>query len=148
MHFSPLLTLTISLMLGCTAKSLMPEGTSPGAAVSPLGRPTGMGMGALMVVRGTQSRVRVMAIWLSSDALMSFPLDGKKSEVMLELWWRKEPNSLFLRFSVMEVPCREGSLGLSLDIAGGRVETWYRFMRSSVLPVASRTFPLPSGLSM
>ena len=36
---SPLLTLNITFLLGWTAKALMPEGTAPGGAVSPLGRP-------------------------------------------------------------------------------------------------------------
>src|SRR5699024_9459052 len=39
MHFSPLPTLSMSFMLGCTAKSFTPDGEPPGGAVSPLGLP-------------------------------------------------------------------------------------------------------------
>lgn len=139
MHFSPLPTLTMSLLLGCTEKSLMPEGTSPGPAVSPEGRPWGLGMGALIVERAVQSRVRVMAIVLSSAALRSFARVGKYRAVMLEEWWRREPSSLFLEFSVIEIPVRLGILAAIFDGAGGAVEREYRLMRSSVAPVANVT---------
>ena len=145
MHFSPLPIDNISFMDGCTAKSLIPDGTSPGPAVSPLGRPWGLGIGALMEERAIQSLVLVMAMVLSSAALRSFALVGKCNAVMLDEWWSKDPNSLFLAFSVMEVPCRLGNLSFEDEGAGGHSDSEKTLMRSSVLPVASVILPL--GLS-
>ena len=71
MHLSPRPTLSISFCEGWTAKSLMPAGISPGPAVSPDGRDCGLGMGALMDESTVQSRVRLMAMVLSSAALNS-----------------------------------------------------------------------------
>lgn len=74
----------MSFMLGCTAKSLTPAGEPPGGAVSPLGRPRALGIGALIVERTVQSRVRTTAMVLSSDDERSFDLEGKYSALILE----------------------------------------------------------------
>src|SRR5437763_13733409 len=76
-HRSPLLTLTISFMLGCTAKSLTPAGTIPCGAVSPLGWPKAFGRGDLTVEIVVRSLVREMAIELSSEEDSSFDRVGK-----------------------------------------------------------------------
>jgi len=75
-----------------------------------------------MVERGVQSRVRVMVMVLSSPELNSLLRDGKYNAVTLDEWWRRDPSSLFLEFSVMEVPWRVGSCGLDFEGAGGVVE--------------------------
>jgi len=110
-------------MLGCTAKSLMPAGTSPGAAVSPLGLPTGLGIGALIVDSTVQSRVRRMAMVLSSDADINFDRVGKYNALMLEEWWRREPISRFLGFSITVFPAKFGRAGFA-PAFGGIVESW------------------------
>lgn len=69
-------------MLGCTAKSFTPLGALPNGAVSPLGLPTGFGMGTLIELNRLQSLVRVTAIVLSSDELMSLLLFGKNNAVI------------------------------------------------------------------
>lgn len=98
-----------------------------------------------MVDRAVQSRVRTMAMVLSSAELSSLLRVGKYRAVMLDEWWSSDPSSLFFGFSVMEPPLREGSLGCSFDDAGGgAVEMEYRFIRSSVLPVASVTLDVSS----
>ncbi len=74
----------MSFMLGCTAKSLTPAGEAPGGAVSPLGRPKALGIGALILESTVQSRVRTTAMVLSSEADRSFDLDGKYSALILE----------------------------------------------------------------
>src|SRR5262249_19649204 len=79
MHRSLLLTLIISSMLGCMAKSLTPEGTPQEAAVSPLGRPRALGIGALILESRDQSRVLVTATVESSDEDRSFDRVGKAS---------------------------------------------------------------------
>jgi hypothetical protein len=74
----------MSFILGCTAKAFTPLGVPPIGAVSPLGLPTGFGIGALIVLNKLQSLVLVTAIVLSSAELKSFPLVGKCKAVMLE----------------------------------------------------------------
>ncbi len=83
----------MSLALGCTAISLTPAGTSPAAAVSPLGLPAGFGTGALIVESTVQSRTRVMAMELSVDADSSLPRLANVSVLTEEEWWSREPSS-------------------------------------------------------
>lgn len=71
-------------MLGWTAKPLTPAGVPPNAAVSPLGRPSGFGLGTLMADNSDQSLVRVTAIEESSDAEMSLDLVGKERAVIVD----------------------------------------------------------------
>jgi UDP-N-acetylglucosamine transferase subunit ALG13 len=74
----------MSFVLGCTAKSLTPLGAPPKGAVSPLGLPTGLGIGTFMEDNKLQSLVRVIAIVLSSAELSSLLLLGKYRAVMLD----------------------------------------------------------------
>jgi len=136
MLFSPLPTVTINFILGCMAKSFTPAGTSPGAAVSPLGLPAGLGIGTLMVDRTVQSRVREIATVLSSAAEKSLPFVGKCSLVTAREWWSRVPSSRFLGFSTMAVLERAGTLCRDF-VPGGVADMLYRFIRSSEPPVAS-----------
>jgi len=97
--FSPLLTLIMTLELGCIAKSFTPVDTSPGAAVSPLGLPTGTGIGALSVEMTLQSLFfDATAMVLSSAAERSFERDVNCSVVTVAAWCMREPSSRFLVF--------------------------------------------------
>lgn len=109
----------MSLALGCTAISLTPAGTSPAAAVSPLGLPAGFGMGALIVESTAQSRTRVIDMELSVDADSSLPELGKVNALIEEEWWSSEPSSWFLQGAVGR-PCLE-----ELVSGGGeQAESW------------------------
>ena len=89
--------------------------------MSPEGRPWTLGSGALIDESAVQSRVREMAIVLSSAEEKSLPFAGKCSWVMARSWWRSEPNDLFEGFSEIDVCAREGSFLLAL-LTGGAVE--------------------------
>ena len=119
---SPLPTVTMSFILGCTAKSFTPAGTSPGAAVSPLGLPVGFGIGAFIVESTVQSRVRDIATVLSSAALNNLPLVGNCSLVTLRAWCSRLPNSRFLGFSRTLVRDKVGRL-LFAFFFGGTLDT-------------------------
>lgn len=82
--FSPFPTLSMSFMLGCTAKSLTPAGAAPGGAVSPLGLPRVFGFGAFIDDTTVQSLVRVTDMVLSSAAASNFERVGKYKADMLE----------------------------------------------------------------
>ena len=92
-------------------------------------------MGALMEERTVQSRVREMAIALSSAALKSFDFVGKCRRVTARSWWFRLPSERFFGFSDVDVLSKLG--GIAFDpFGGGVVDRLYRFIRSSELPVA------------
>jgi hypothetical protein len=111
--------------------------------VSPLGRPSNFGTGARILLRRLQSRVRVTATVLSSLELSSFPRVGKASCVTVPEWCSSVPSSRFELFSRMGrgAPARESCRAALRDEAeGGWAERLYTFTRSSVAPVARKTF--------
>src|SRR6266487_4910306 len=111
MHLSPLPTLSMSFMLGCTAKSLIPAGAAPGGAVSPLGRPWTFGRGTLIVDTTDQSLVLVTDMVLSSAPARSLEHVGKYRADILEEWWSKEPSLRFFGFSRILFPVKVGIEG-------------------------------------
>ena len=136
MHLSPRPTLIISFILGWTAKSLIPHGTLPGGAVSPVGLPCALGWGALTVETTFQSRILVTDIVLSSAADSNLDLDGKYSAVILDEWWRRVPISRFFGFSRILFPAKVETEGYRSLTIGGAMEIEYIFIRSSEPPVA------------
>jgi hypothetical protein len=75
----------------------------------------------LIEERAVQSRVREMAIVLSSAEEKSLPFAGKCRRVMARSWWRREPKDLLEGFSEIEVCAIEGSF-LEALLTGGAVE--------------------------
>ena len=84
----------------------------PIGAVSPLGLPTGLGKGALIVLSKFQSLVLVTAIVLSSAELKSLPRVGKCRAVMAAEWCSRLPNSRFCGFSTTAFEFRESIAGI------------------------------------
>lgn len=56
---------------------------------------------------------------------------------MARSWCVKLPSDLFLGFSAVATPDREGKFGLELVFGGGAVDKLYTLIRSSEDPVAS-----------
>ena len=106
-HFLPFSTLTMSFMLGWTAKSLTPVGIPPKGAVSPLGRSWALDIEALILESTVQFLVRVIVMVLSSAADKSFDLEEKYSALIPELWRKREPSSWLLGFCYVVLPASE-----------------------------------------
>jgi hypothetical protein len=101
-----------------------------------------LGTGHFIVDSRLQSLVLVTAMVLSSLADSSFPRVGKASCVTVLLWCRRVPSSRFSGFSRMGRGATEDNIlwPSAVLVDGGCAERLYTLMRSSVAPVASRTF--------
>lgn len=89
--------------------------------------------------RTVQSRVREMAMVLSSAALKSLDFVGKCRRVMGRSWWFRLPSERFRGFSAVIVLSKVGTADLAV-FGAGAVERLYRLIRSSELPVARKHF--------
>lgn len=76
---------------------------------------------------------------LSSAELSSLLRFGKYNAVTVLEWCRREPNSRFWGFSTTALDVRDGMTG-TVIFEGACAERWYRFILSSVLPLARIIF--------